>query len=275
MAPGDPKPRSAGFFNELTASARAFKSTNMQTSPPKDNWYGPQDTIRVHNDTGTDITSRFAIVGLVEPIFLPDVDNAAEHCFVQTPCFKIEYPCSNTYQGRFAVLQGPLSDGRVGLAVLSGKFVSLVDDSVAAGDSVDVDASARQDDDSLSNVEGGVAKCIWAGDGTGLPTGTKWGLMRFGGGGSAGGGAIYLARLSEVDCIEQTAVGELILGPCDGSLPGGYVDVVDEIGCNLVGPAELLNGKVAWVTKVRGTATQYVGACHYAIITMCCDSFAC
>lgn len=88
-------------------------------------------------------------------------------------------------------------------------------------------------------------------------------------------GALYIARLTEVDCVEKTAVGEILLGPCDGDLPGGYVDVVDEIGCNLTGPAELLEGKVAWITQVRGSATQYVGACHYAIVSMCCDSFAC
>lgn len=274
VAPGDPKPRSAGVFNELISAARKSKTTDLRTPPARDIWFGPQDTIRVHNDTGSALTGRFPIVGLVEPIFLPDVDNAAEHCFLQTPCFSIEYPCSDTYRGRFAVVQGPLIDGRVGTAILSGKFASLVDDAVVAGDSVDIDETARADDDSLSVVSGGIAKCIWAGSGTGLPSGTKWGLMRFGGGG--GGGGLFIATLDTVDCAEGTATGTLTRAPCGETAPEGTIDIEDDLGCFLVGAEELLIGKKCIVQKMDGeTINPYTTGCPWIIINMCCDSFSC
>lgn len=271
LSQGDPRPRSAGMFNELIASARKSKNTDLQTPPAKDLWLGPQDTIRVYNDTGSPLTGRFPIVGLVEPIFLPDVDTAAEHCFLQTPCFSIEYPCSDTYRGRFAVVQGPLQTDRVGHAILSGKFISLVDDAVSPGDSVDIDEASRADDDSLSVSGSGVAKCLWSGTGTDLPDGTKWGLMRFGGGG--GGADIVFFVIVDPNCAEQTATASVTAIACSASSVsvGDTIDLIDEMGCHIVGAEESLVGRAGCATKIAGGPY----GCEWAIMSLCPDAFTC
>lgn len=94
--------------------------------------------------------------------------------------------------------------------------------------------------------------------------------------GSTGGGSIYIASLDEVDCTDKTAVGYLVKGPCGESLSGDPVDIEDELGCFLTGPAELLVGKRAFVTKMSGeTKSPYTTGCPYVIINMCCDTFSC
>lgn len=203
---GDKLPRNVDTFNEWTKAARKSRTSDMTVQPVGNQPFSREDTIRVYNDTGTDIEWRYGIVGLKEPIFLPDASDNAERTFRDTPTFKIEYPCTDTYRGRFAVLQGPLPDGRIGYAaILSGKFVSLVDEDVTSGDEVDVSEDARQDDNSLSKVSGGVAKCLWAGPGTDLPEGTQWGIMRFGGG---GGVTLRHARVKRV-CNSECSIYEI------------------------------------------------------------------
>ena len=225
VATGDPRSRSAGLFNQLINAARKSQTIDLRSKQPIDTRFAPQDTIRVLNDTGASITGLYAIVGLIEPIFLPDASNAAEQTFTQTPCFKIEYPCTDTYQKRWAVLQQPLDDGRIGVAILSGMSVCLVDENVVAGDMVEVDQSARQHDSSLSVSSSGSAICLWSGSGTGLPEHTKWGLIRLGAGG--GGGEITLRhavvrRVCNAECglYEVEFVNRTFSQECAGTGTG-------------------------------------------------------
>lgn len=93
---------------------------------------------------------------------------------------------------------------------------------------------------------------------------------------ASGGSGIYIASLDEVDCVDKTAVGYLMRGPCDEDLPGDPVDIEDALGCFLTGPAELLVGKFAFVVKMSGeTKNPYTEGCPYVILNMCCDSFSC
>jgi hypothetical protein len=279
FSPGDPRPRSAGVLNEMVNAARKARQTDLRTPSPSDIPYGPQDTIRVYNDTGTDIEVRYAIVGLKVPVFLPDVDAAAEHTFRETTCFEIEYPCTEDYAGRFAILQEPLKDGRIGTAILSGKFISLVDSTVSASDAVDVSAS-RSDDNSLSTVSGGVAKCLWVGDGTDLPADTKWGLMRFGGGGGGGGSLIHFT-ISDVSCDDIDDHGHLYATAnvtfisCGASSPtvGEEIEVYDLMGCWLDSSDLLLAGRKGVAMKVAHDTTYE--SCVWSIIALCASDTVC
>jgi hypothetical protein len=273
VSAGDKLPRSAALFNEWTSAARLAHRIDNSTAPPANQAYGPQDTIRVYNDTGIDIEWQYAIVGLKEPIYLPEDGIAEERTFKTTPTLKIEYPCTDMYRGRFAVLQGPLKDGKCGVAaILSGKFIALVDDGVLAGDAVDVDEAARQDDNSLSTVAGGVATCLWAGPGSDpdLPVGTRWGLMRFGGGGG-GGAEIVSFTISSASCETGTAEASVTRVACGLSSPsvGDSINLIDDDGCYLLGDNALLIGRNGKAVRMEGDYE-----CGWYIISLCCGSLS-
>lgn len=271
LSPGDRIPKSAARHNEFVKAARSAHQIDMRTSPSANQSFGAQDVIRVYNDTGAAITARYAIVGLVEPIFLPDVNANAEHTFRDMPTFKIEYPCTDTYRGRFAVLQSPLDDDSIGFAaILSGKFVALVDDAVSAGDQVDVSEASRADDNSLSVVASGCALCLWSGAGTDLPAGTKWGLMRFGGGGG-GGASVVAFTIDTADCEALTATGTVTNVACGLTSPavGDSVDLVDILGCMLTGDPVGLAGLAVKMENPYGYD------CEWVIQTLCCNAEMC
>jgi len=178
VSPGDKLPRSAGTFNEFTKAARQAKQHDIGTPPPSNQPTAQQSTIQVYNDTGTDITEQYAVVGMLDPVFLPELDDNALRTFKNTPCFNIEYPATAATAGRYAILQQPLSDGRIGIAVLDGKTVGIVDSRTEIG--MAVEATAASSDEMLSPSVYGNATVLWKGDADGLPENSQIALLRVG-----------------------------------------------------------------------------------------------
>lgn len=130
--------------------------------------------IRVRNGTaglgpGTDF-DRFDIVGLSEPIFLPE---ESEPSFINETGFKAVIPQDPTHVGRFAVLLEPLAIGRIGRAVIAGMVTCRIADATAvAGDGLDIKHNDRT---GLTRTPGGAATLLWRESGSG-----GWGLVHLG-----------------------------------------------------------------------------------------------
>ncbi len=92
-------------------------------------------------------------------------------------------------------------------------------------------------------------------------------------GGGGGDAAIVQFELVTVDCDSGTATGTPLKTTCDGDLPSGDQDIIDDSDsqCYLTGNEQLLIGKTCWC--VYTTGGPY--GCAYAILSMCCNDSEC
>jgi len=125
--------------------------------------------VLVQNNTGSDL-DRFAVVGIDSPIISP-TDN--ELSFTNQAALACDAPSDPTHLGQFAVLQEPLSDGKIGLAMVSGITpvkVDVVDEWHQCADIAD-GASGN-----LKSCQLGAARILWAEPGTG----EQWAVVLLG-----------------------------------------------------------------------------------------------
>ena len=88
-------------------------------------------------------------------------------------------PADPTHLGRFAILTGPIPNGKIGQAAVAGVCVAKVDVQAEDDGFADIaDGSTA----SLTSGPSGAATILWKETGTG----EKWAIVRFGGGGGAG-----------------------------------------------------------------------------------------
>jgi hypothetical protein len=166
--------------------------------------------VRVRNETGSDL-SRFNVVGLDEPIFLPD---DSEDAFLREVAFRGVTPATADHRGKFAILLEPAPVDRVVRAYLAGVCPVQVD-VVAEGDTrADVDDGSTG---VLTTAGGGSAQILWAEGGTGV----QWAVVRFGGGGS---GRVWRIEYP-ADGIEPGASAECHFYDASHSLSSGTITV--------------------------------------------------
>jgi len=170
---------------------------------------GGDATVLVRNDSGSD-RSRFDVLGVASVIFGP-ADNLAE--FQDNAALAGAVPAAASHKGRFAVLLEPIPAGVIGRAALNGLVVARLNVSAAA-DAAGIAVADVKDGDAtqLDLQAGGTAQVLWRESGTG----TKWALLRLGGGtGGAGGGTAL--EVKEADgAPDLTGVGALVVAQADG-----------------------------------------------------------
>jgi hypothetical protein len=128
------------------------------------------DLCLVQNTTGNAL-NRFSILGIDSPLVPPATD---EDEFAQRIAVAGTAPGGSS-QGKFVVLQEPLPDGEIGLAVVAGVtpvqiYIQTGEENYGFADSKDGTTS------SLVPVPVGSAQILWRESGTGL----KWALVRVG-----------------------------------------------------------------------------------------------
>lgn len=284
--PGDPIARSAAVHNELLKQARNSRRLPLNTPPRETQKWSPQDVLLIKNDSGQAIEMRYAIVGLKEPVFLPSLSANAEYTFREQTVFKGDWPATSANVGSWGVLQQPLgadAPNDVGIAIVGGTCIALVESSVVVGDSVDVSDSARLDENVLQPVSGGCATVLWCGDvfDASLPDNVKWALIRFGGGGG-GGAEIVHFEITAYRCIDvddhghHYATASVTHVACGLSSPavGDSIEIYDIMGCWLTMAEQLAVG-------LRGTAVKmaheeiYGEDCTWSITALCGASVGC
>lgn len=121
--------------------------------------------VLVQNDTGSDLTADRPIVKLGDPLIVPDDRDTV---VFERPIFSGETPAAGD---PWAILMGPLVDGAIGRAVVSGVTWAKVDFSDSSHMACDADGV-----DVLDSAAGGTGEILWRA-GT---SGEQWALVKMG-----------------------------------------------------------------------------------------------
>jgi hypothetical protein len=171
----------AAAYNAFIDAAVATKSGLVQGNPVSRTQQS--GGILVRNDTGTDIEQRFAIVALGAPLIDPD-DNLQG--FQQRIAFAGVLPEDPIADQRFAILQEPLDEDRIGRAILNEATPVQVD-----FDDEDHQFATPADGETahLVSASSGPYRVLWKPDGDGL----LWCIViaERGGGGGGGGRVVF------------------------------------------------------------------------------------
>lgn len=178
---GDAIDISAAAYNGWCEAAEDLQARRLGQGPGawKESRFDP-DVVLVRNDSGA-AAARFGILGVSGPIITPTV-NLEE--FKRRVALSGVAPTAD-HEDAFVVLLEPLAAGAVGEAVISGAVQVAVD--VAAESDTTCGAVASDAAKLKSGV--GSNRILWKEAGTG----TKWAVVRVGG----GGGSIILGTLAE------------------------------------------------------------------------------
>lgn len=117
--------------------------------------------------------------------------------FLAGPVFNAETPNTVTHAGRVAVVSAPMLPGAVGEAIVAGPAVVRV--SVASTNDRTASVVSGQTGQLTSSASGSIPLLYAA-----PATGTQWGVVNLGAGGSGGGGGPSYFRLSQTGGVAGT-----------------------------------------------------------------------
>jgi hypothetical protein len=145
--------------------------------------------VLVKNDSGSDV-DRFGVLGIEEPIILPDEN---ENEFAMRVALRCVEPSegessgsSDTdHRGKFVITAEPIANGKIGRAFVAGVCACKLDDVTAEGDFAEIIAG---DTEHLQIATTGSAVILWKE----TASGGQWAIIRFGGG--SGGASFSLVR---------------------------------------------------------------------------------
>jgi hypothetical protein len=130
IKPGDVLPAyPAAFHNDVLDMLGWFKANRNAMLLGGSGGLGLESArtlVPIKNDSGNDL-DRFAVVRVTDFLFGP----GAGQTFKNRPAFKGGLPAASTHE-KFAILQEPLKDGKIGLALLSGVTACQVDIAIEA-----------------------------------------------------------------------------------------------------------------------------------------------
>jgi hypothetical protein len=172
VKPGDPLKIPASTFNTLIDVARAHRQRQHAVNQQPRSTARDGGTVLLRNDSAAD-RQRFDILGLGDPVILPDAGSGAEQQFKNAVALRGVAPAASSHKGRFAVLAEPLTIGAIGKAIVSGVTPARLyveDESFGFADINDADPG------SLKTCRDGSAQILWRQSGTGL----VWGVVKLG-----------------------------------------------------------------------------------------------
>jgi len=177
---GDPLVVPAQAYNAFIDAAKDFHQRTANLGQQATPGYRSSGIVLVKNESGED-RARFDVLGLGDPIFLPDSDAVAEQSFKNAVAFRGDMPDETLHQGKFVILIEPLAAGAIGRAYLAGVTVARLrlEDAaqqVTHAEIIDADATA------LQPAVGGSASVLWHQE----QTGDVWAIVRLGNAAPAG-----------------------------------------------------------------------------------------
>ncbi len=177
---GDPLVVPAQAYNAFIDAAKDFHQRTANLGQQATPGYRSAGIVLVKNESGED-RARFDVLGLGDPIFLPDAGAIAEQSFKNAVAFRGDMPDETLHQGRFVILLEPLAAGAIGRAYLAGVTVARLrlEDAaqqVTHAEIIDAEATA------LQPAVGGSAAVLWHQE----QTGDVWAIVRLGNAAPAG-----------------------------------------------------------------------------------------
>jgi hypothetical protein len=163
---GDKLRVSAAGFNAAMDVAEAFREGRLDRLPIQST--DRQGLILVRNSSGSDL-ARFAVLGVDVPAILPSVDLPG---FKNAVVFNGVTPAAG-HVGKFCVLQAPIANGSIGVAVISDVTQVSLNVISSAHAWADADAGVTA---TIKTAATGTARILWKESGTG----TKWGIVALG-----------------------------------------------------------------------------------------------
>jgi len=225
---GDPLVVPAQAYNAFVDAAKDFQQRTRHVGQQATPGYRSASIVLVKNESGED-RDRFDVLGLGEPVILPDAGGSAEQSFKNAVALRGQMPDATLHEGKFAILAEPLAAGAIGRAYLAGVTVVRLrlEDSaqdVARAEIIDADAAA------LQPAPDGSAQVLWHQQ----QTGDVWAIVRLGNAAPAGvwvqitsteaSGGEY-SSWQEVELTDDgegglawSAVADGLAGPGDGVL---------------------------------------------------------
>jgi len=177
---GDPLVVPAQAYNAFIDAAKDFQQRTRHVGQTATPGYRSAGIVLVKNESGA-ARERFDVLGLGDPVILPDAGDTAEQQFKNAVAFRGEMPDETLHKGKFVILAEPLATGAIGRAYLSGvTAVRLrLEDSaqkVEAAEIIDADATA------LQPSPAGSAAVLWHQE----QSGDVWAIVRLGNAAPAG-----------------------------------------------------------------------------------------
>ena len=108
---GDPLVVPAQAYNAFIDAAKDFQQRTRHVGQTATPGYRSAGIVLVKNQSGTD-RLRFDVLGLGDPIILPDSGGVAEQQFKNTVAFRGDLPDEKLHKGRFAILAEPWRPAR-------------------------------------------------------------------------------------------------------------------------------------------------------------------
>jgi hypothetical protein len=244
----------ARTYNEMTALIEKDRasSLSMQSRSAR----GNNDFVLVKNISGSDV-ARFGVLGIAGIVFDPAT---ALPAFVSRTVFTGQTPTEAHQAGQFLVCAEPIQHGAIGRAWADGIVTVRVD----VLNEEHLFATANPGDTTqLVSGDGGLCSVLFKEPGIG----TKWAVVRFGGGAGGSGGARW-AYLKEM----PTAVdGGVLNGRLDNPVTGEIINIhFWLLNCSGVGEGHLsltINTPVR-VAK-RDDDWWYIGCIEGTGVTTC------
>ena len=168
-AAGEPFRPSAAQFRMFVETADRVDEVQRQFAQDSGADLAPS-TVLVRNQSGAD-RRRFHVLGIDDVVFDPSDENQQSQA-LQTPTFRGVTPEADHAQ-KFAVLLGPVREGQIGQAVISGGVWCriVVDDEDDGYRFADVDPGETE---TLVAVETGTGFILWREGGDG----EQWAFLR-------------------------------------------------------------------------------------------------
>jgi len=225
---GDPLVIPAQAYNAFVDAAKDFQQRTRHVGQQATPGYRSASIVLVKNESGED-RDRFDVLGLGEPVILPDAGGSSEQTFKNAVALRGEMPDVTLHEGKFAILSEPLAAGAIGRAYLAGVTATRLrlEDSaqeVARAEIIDADATA------LQPAPDGSAQVLWHQQ----QTGDVWAIVRLGNAAPAGvwvqitsteASAGEYSSWQEVELTDDgegglawSAVTDGLAGPSDGVL---------------------------------------------------------
>ena len=171
---GDPLVVPAQAYNAFIDAARDFQQRTAHIGQTATPGYRSAGIVLVKNESGA-ARERFDVLGLGDPVILPDVGDTAEQQFKNAVALRGELPDETLHKGKFVILAEPLATGAIGRAYLAGVTVVRLRlensaQKVEAAEIIDADATA------LQPAPSGSAAVLWHQE----QTGDVWAVVRLG-----------------------------------------------------------------------------------------------
>ena len=172
VRPGDPLEISAGTFNAMVDAAKAHQGGRHGVGRTTRPDLRQSNMVLVRNDSGFDL-DRYNVLGLSGVLFDP---TAYPTSFQREIAVTGVIPVPGTHDDNFVVLQEPIKDGDLGLAMVAGVSIVKVYVVSSEANSIFSYAKIQAAAASLEKAPSGPVKIIYIEAGTG----NKWALVSFG-----------------------------------------------------------------------------------------------